>query len=593
MTQRAAAEGYATGPWSLDDLVPSGTGQELLHIFDDVATAAAAIDLKRSALVAEIDETTFVEILGLVERLAYVSQRLDGYAILRFFADTADQDALALRARAEKTLADAQNRALAFELWWKALDAANARRLLAVAGDNAYYLEKLRSFAPYTLSEAEEKVVNIKNVNGVDGLQTLYMMITNGFTYDFPVDGKIRTLTRSELMDYTRDSSAERREAAYRALLSAYEARSAELARIYKCIAGNWHDENVGLRGASSPISVRNLDNDIPDEVVDVLLETCRDNAGLYQRFFKLKAQWLCLPKLRRFDLFAPLDRVEAEVPFAEGVDLVLTAFRAFSPRMAALAQWVLDEGHLDSGLRPRKRGGGMSWDALPGMTPWVLISYGDRDDDVATLAHELGHAVHAMMAADHSVLTFSPSLPMAETASNFASMLLLDGLLGRADPSERRLLLAKFVGDSYTTILRQAFFVLFEQQAHRMVAEGATPDELSAAYMENLRSQFGDSVALDEAFRHEWLSLPHLFTTPFYDYAYAFGLLLVLSLYQRYRTEGATFVPKYLKILAYGGSRAPIAVLDEAGFDVRRREFWQGGFDILAGMVDELAALS
>jgi oligoendopeptidase F len=593
MTQRITDTTYAKGRWSLDDLVPAKSGPELERVFEEVEAAAAAVELRRAALVPEIGETTFAEVLGLVEKLAYASQRLDGYAILRFFADTQDQDALALRARAEKTLAAARNRALSFELWWKALDDANAKRLLGVAGDNAYYLEKLRLSSPYTLSEAEEKIVNVKNVNGVDGLVSLYTMITNGFTYSFHVDGKTKTLTRSELMGYTRDASPERREAAYRALLGAYETRSGELAQIYKCIAGNWDDENIDLRGASSPISVRNLDNDIPDEVVDVLLETCRDNAGLYQRFFRLKAQWLGLPKLRRFDLLAPLDRTEAKVPFAEGVALVLTAFRAFSPRMAALAQRVLAEGHLDSSLRPGKRGGGVSWDALPGITPWVLVNYSDRDDDVATLAHELGHAVHAMMAADHSVLTFSPSLPMAETASNFASMLLVEHMLDRADPKQRRTLLARYVEDSYSAILRPAFAVLFEREAHRMTAEGATSDELSAVYMENLRAQFGDSVAVDDAFQHEWLSISHFYTTPFYDYAYAFGLLLVLGLYQRYKAEGEAFVPNSLKILAYGGSKAPIAVLDEAGFDIRRHEFWQDGFDILAAMVDELESLT
>lgn len=593
MTQRMTDGRYTKGRWSLDDLIPAKSGPEIERAFAEVESAAAAVEVRRAALVPEIGETAFVEILGLAEKLAYAAQRLDGYAILRFFEDTGDEDALALRARAERMLAAARNRALSFELWWKALDDANARRLLGVAGDTAYYLEKLRHFAPYTLSEAEERIVNVKNVNGVDGLVSLYMRITNGFTYSFHVDGKTKTLTRSELMSYARDASAERREAAYRALLGAYEARSGELAQIYKCIAGNWHDENIGLRGASSPISVRNLDNDIPDEVVDLLLETCRDNAELYQRFFRLKAQWLGLPKLRRFDLFAPLEHVEAEVPFAEGADLVLTAFRSFSPRMAGLAQRVLDEGHLDSDLRPGKRAGGTSWDALPGMTPWILINYGDGAADVATLAHELGHAVHAMMAAGHSVLTFTPSLPMAETASNFAGMLLLERMLDRAGKKQRRTLLARHVEDSYVAILRQAFFVLFEQQAHRMVAEGATADDLSATYIENLRRQFGDSVEVDDAFRHEWLSVPHFYTTPFYDYAYAFGLLLVLGLYQRYKAEGEAFVPKHLKILAYGGSRAPIAILDEAGFDVRKREFWQGGFDILAGMVDELESLS
>ncbi|MFC2095950.1 M3 family oligoendopeptidase [Candidatus Bipolaricaulota bacterium] len=593
MTQRMTDGPYTKGRWSLDDLFPAKSGSEMERAFADVEAAAAAIELMRPALVPEIEETVFVEILGLIEKIAIMTQRLDGYAVLCFFEDTADQDALALRGRVEKLLASTQNRTLFFDVWWKSLDAADATRLLSVSGDNGYYLETLRNFAPYTLSEAEERVINLKNVNGTAGLVTLYTMITNGFTYDAEIDGEMKALSRSEVMGYALDSAPERREAAYRAFLSVFEAQSGELAQIYKVIASDWRAENIDLRNVPSPISVRNLDNDIPDEVVDVLLETCRENAGLYQRFFKLKAQWLGLPKLRRFDIFASLEGAEVEIPFTAGVDLVLNTFRAFSPKLAELAGKVVAEGHVDSSLRPGKRGGGMSWDALPGVTPWILINYGDSLNDVSTLAHELGHAVHAMMAADHSVFTFSPSLPMAETASNFANILLLEGMLDGADTKQRRTLLAKYVDDSYMAIPRQAFSVLFEREAHRMIADGATPDELSAAYLENLREQFGDSVDVDDLFRNEWASFSHYYTMPFYDYAYAFGLLLVLGLYQRYKEEGEAFVPNYLRILAYGGSKAPIAVLDEAGFDIRKREFWQGGFDILSGMVDELETLS
>ena len=593
MTQHATDGAYTKGRWSLGDLLPATSRPEIERAFAEIEAAAAAVEAKRPALVPGIEAATFAEILGLVERLAHISQRLDGYAVLRFFEDTGNQDAAALRERVDKALAAARNRALFFDLWWKVLDDTNARRLLAVSRDNAYYLETLRSFAPYTLSEAEEKIVNIKNVSGVDGFVALYMTITNGFTYNVRIDGKMKTLTRSEVMDYARDASPEQREAAYRALLGIFEARGGELSQIYRCIAADWHGENLDLRGISSPISVRNLENGVPDEVVDILLETCRDNAELYRRFFRLKAQWLGLPRLRRFDLLAPLEQAEGKVLLAEGVDLVLSSLRAFSPEMAGLAERVLADGHLDSSRRPGKRGGAMSWDALPGMTPWVLVNYGDRPSDVATLAHELGHAVHAMMAADHSVLTFSPSLPMAETASNFAAVLLLERMLGAVGPKRRQALLAKYLDDSYIAILRPAFFVLFEQDAHQMIVEGATTDELSAAYIENLRRQFGDSVEVDDAFRHEWLSVPHFYTAPFYDYAYAFGLLLVLSLYRRYKAEGTAFVPRYLKILAYGGSRSPTAILDEAGFDARRREFWQGGFDVLSGMVDELESLS
>lgn len=593
MTHHVTDRRYTEGRWSLDELFPAASGPEIEGAFAEVEALAAAIEGERSALVPGIEEATFVEILGLVERLACVSQRLDGFAVLRFFEDTGSQDAAALRERVEKALAAARNRTLSFDLWWKALDHANARRLLGVAGDNVHYLEALRSFAPYTLSEAEERIVNIKNVNGIDSLVSLYTSITSHFTYDMEIDGQMQALTRSEVANHARSASPERREAAYRALLGVFAARSGELSQMFRCIAADWHAENVDLRGVPSPISVRNLDNGVPDEVVDVLLETCKDNAELYRRFFRLKAQWLGLPTLRRFDLSAPLGPAEGEVSLADGADLVFSALRTFSPTIADLAERVLAKGHLDSSCRPGKRGGGMSWDALPGMTPWILLNYGDRPTDVATLAHELGHAVHAMMAAGHSVLTFSPSLPMAETASNFAEMLLLEQMANGAEPERRRALLAGYVDNSYTAILRPAFLVLFEQEAHRMVARGATADELSRAYIENLRRQFGDSVEVDDVFRHEWLSVPHFYTTPFYDYAYAFGLLLVLCLYERYKAEGKAFVPRYLKILAYGGSRAPVAILDEAGFDIRRREFWQGGFNILTSMVDELEALS
>ena len=585
---------YEKGQWSLVDLIAAPGGSEMEGAFSDLEAAAVALESKREDLTASISEEAFADIVRLVERLAYAGQRLYGYSVLLFSEQTGDQDALALRGRVDKTLAAARNRTLFFDLWWKSLDEETAQRLLAGAGDVTYYLESLRRFAPYTLSEPEEKVINVKNVNGVEGLVTLYEMITNAFTYDIEVDGETKTVTRSELMVYARDPSPERREAAYRALLGVYEARSGELAQIYKHVVGDWHDENVGLRGIESPIAVRNLANDIPDDAVDLLLDTCRENVELYQRFFRLKAEWLGVTKLRRFDIYAPLEEVMQAFPFEEGVDLVMRSFRAFSPAFAERAERVLDQGHLDASPRPGKDTGAFCYGVVPDVTPWVLVNYNDRADDVATLAHELGHAVHAMMASDHSILTFHSSLPLAETASNFAEMLLLETLLEeRRDPKLRRSLLAKYVDDSYAMVLRQIYFVLFERQAHAMIAEGATPDALSVAYMENLREQFGGALELDDAFRWEWITVPHIYGTPFYCYAYSFGLLTVLGLFQQYKEQGDAFVPNYLEILAYGGSKSPSEILSHAGFDVGSRAFWQAGFDLLAGMIDELESLS
>jgi len=463
---------------------------------------------------------------------------------------------------------------------------------MKVAGDRRYHLETLRRFAPHTLSEPEERVINLKNVNGSAALVTLYQTITGGFSYPIEIDGETRTLSRSELMDFARDASADLRKAAYASLLGVYECRRDELAQIYQHLVADWREEHIVLRGHASPISVRNLDSDVPDEVVASLLETCRENVAPFQRYFRLKAKRLGLERLRRFDLLAPLEHQADEIPFAVGVELVLRSFRGFSPRLADLAERVLAEGHLDSIPRAGKRGGALSWDALPGRTPWVLMSYSGDVSDVTTLAHELGHAVHALMAAEHSVLTFSPPLPLAETASSFAQLLLLEAMLEDAEPRRRQGLLAKYVDDSYAQILRPAFRVLFEQEAHRMIAEGATAEELSAAYMGSLHEQFGDSVEVDDLFADEWVSLPHFYTMPFYDYAYALGMLLVLALYRRYQQQGEAFVPAYLAILAYGGSKSPIAILDEAGFDIRSKTFWQGGFDLLSDMVDELESV-
>jgi len=222
-----------------------------------------------------------------------------------------------------------------------------------------------------------------------------------------------------------------------------------------------------------------------------------------------------------------------------------------------------------------------------------VLISYNGRARAVATLAHELGHAIHALMAGQHTTLTFHSSLPLAETASVFSEMILTDRLLAEeTDVSVRRDILATKIDDAYATVQRQAYFTLFEREAHDLVLKGATTDELAERYLANLREQFGDAVELSDEFRWEWLSIPHIYHTPFYCYAYAFGQLLVLSLYRRYKAEGEAFKPRYLKILAYGGSESPARILGEAGIDMNSAEFWQGGFDVIQEMIDELETI-
>jgi oligoendopeptidase F len=419
-------------------------------------------------------------------------------------------------------------------------------------------------------------------------------MITNHFTFSLEVDGEKKSLTRDQLVSYYYNSSPEIRRAAYQELYRVYAENSTVLAQIYSHRVRDWHAEGIELRGYSSPISARNLGNDLPDEVVDTLLSVCRKNAILFQRYFLLKARCLGLEKLRRYDIYAPLAKAEKKYDFSFARQLVLDTFQEFSPQVANLAKRVFDHQHLDSETRRGKRGGGFCYAALPELTPWVLVNYSGRPGDIATLAHELGHSVHAMLAKDHSILSFHAPQPLAETASIFAEMQLTDRLLREEqDPGVRRDLLVRVLDDAYATVIRQAYFTLFERDAHRMLVEGKSFDELADHYVSNLSEQFGKAVELTDEFRWEWITVPHIYDAPFYTYSYSFGQLLVLALYQQYRREGAAFIPRYLKILSYGGSETPLKILQEAGLDITCATFWQGGFDVLDNMITDLTSIA
>jgi oligoendopeptidase F len=585
---------YQQTRWTLNDLMPAGDSAAVDAAFARVQNLVDSFaEEVRPALSAEISSEEFLKIIQRLEDLNRQAYHLYGFASLSFAADTQDQDLQTLMGRVQQFFAEMQNRILFFELWWKQLDDAAAARLMEGTGDYHYWLEEMRHFKKHTLSEPEEKIINIKDVTGASAINRLYDSITNRYTFKLTIDGQEQEMTRGELMVYVRQSDPELREQAYKELYRVYGNDSPVLGQIYQALARDWFNENVQLRGYASPISVRNLVNDIPDEVIETLLDVCQRNSPVFQRYFRLKARKLGLERLRRYDLYAPIAKSEKQYPFQTAAAMVFDSFREFDAEYAHLAERVFAKNHLDSEVRKGKRSGAFCSTIDPKITPWVLLNYQGRADDVATMAHELGHAIHAMLASEHSLFTFHSSLPLAETASTFGEMMLVDRLLREeTDEAVRQDILFRQVDDAYATILRQSFFALFERKAHEMIQQNASVEDLANAYMENLRTQFGDAVDVSDEFRWEWISIPHIYGTPFYVYAYAFGQLLVLSLYQQYRREGDAFKPRYRKILATGGSEPPVKVLADAGIDVRSPAFWQGGFDVIDNMIKQLEAL-
>jgi oligoendopeptidase F len=587
------SEVYYQTRWNLGDLLEAPNGTPLENALADIEKRTTVFEAVRARVKPDIPEDEFVDLVREYEGLYAAMTKTVDYAFLWFTENTQNQAALSFKARMEQLMAEIVNRTLFFTLWWKSLDDAEAARLMQHAGGYRYWLESERRFKPHTLSEGEERVINIKDVNGLSGLLTVYDMITNKYTFTLQVNGETRKLTYGELSNYYRHPSPEVRAAAYHELFNVFSQDGAVLAQIYSNRVNDWKAEQVQLRHYSSPIAARNLGNDVPDAAIETLLEVCRQNAGIFQRYFRLKGKWLGLNPVRRSDVYAPIGHVDREVAYGEAVEMVFDSLGRFSPRMAQEARNVLAHNHIDSEVRPGKRSGAFCASILPQVTPYVQLSYNNKVRDVSTLAHELGHAIHSQLARDHTLFTFQSGLPMAETASVFSEMILNERLLSEEkDPAVRRDILARMVDDAYATVMRQAFFVLFEKVAYPAIGEGKTLDELNALYLENLHAQFGDALEVADDFKWEWLVIPHIYHTPFYTYAYSFGQLLTLSLYQRYRDEGQSFVPKYLKILSYGGSASPEHILSEAGIDIKSAQFWQGGFDVIQGFIDQLEAM-
>lgn len=587
---------YQLSGWDLSELLPEPSEATVAGRLAEIEQDIRDLEARRGELHPQMDPAKFLDTLRIYERMTERMNALTGYASLWFHSDTGSQEALTFRNRIRQAVTGFENRNMFFTLWWRSLSDEEAAALMPDRGqypDYHHYLEDIRRLKPYTLDEQAEQIINAKDSNGMIGIMTIYSMLTNRLEFNLKVDGQTQKLTRDALMANVYSPKPELRAGAYQEMYRVYEHEAKILGQIYVHRVRDWYDENVTFRGYSSPIAVRNVDNDIPDRAVDVLLDVARRNAPIFQRYFRLKASWLGMDRLRRYDVYAPLATSDREIPFGDAARTVLDTFDEFHPLFSRHAERLFNENHIDSEVRKGKRAGAFCSTILPRVTPWVLVNYTGRVRDVATLAHELGHAVHSMLAENHSTLVQHASLPLCETASVMGEMLVTDRLL-REEPDRlaRRELLATAIDDVYATVLRQTYFVLFELAAHQAIQEGRSVDDLSDLYFGLLQEQFGDSVDLAPEFRYEWLSIPHLYQTPFYCYAYSFGQLLVLSLYRRYQEQGEAFKPGYIRMLAYGGAARPEHVLSEAGIDMTDPAFWQGGFDVLSQRIKDLEGM-
>ncbi len=587
---------YQLGRWDLSELVKNPKSQAFQKQIQELEKQAKKFEKIKLNLVPKMSSKKFMNVIKEVEGISEKMSKIGGYASLSYSSDTQSDEATSLMTKMSKLGSEISNKILFFDLWWKTkVDEKNAKRLMKDAGELTEYLLHKRLFAKYALSEPEERIINTLDVTGISALVKLYDKITNAYEYKMKIGNKTKIMTREELTNYVRSTSPKIRETAYKTILTKYTKNKGVIGEIYQNIVLNWRDEGIEIRGYKTPISMRNIGNDVDDKTIESLLSVCRKNSFVFQKFFIQKAKMLKIKKLRRYDLYAPAaaNIKEKNYTYSKSVKLVFESLGKFSETLEKFARKVFNENHIDSSVRRGKRDGAFCSTISPKITPYVMVNFTGKSRDVFTLAHELGHAVHSQAAQGRSILVQDAPLPLAETASTFSELLLYDNLSDKISDDEKKIILSEKIDDLYATILRQSFFTIFEVEAHKQIGKGTTVDEISKTYLQNLKEQFGNSVSLSEDFGIEWSCIPHFYHTPFYCYAYSFGNLLALSLFQRYKKEGKDFVPSYINILAAGGAKKPEKLLSEYGFDIRSPKFWQEGFDYVDKQVKALSSLN
>jgi oligoendopeptidase F len=571
---------HKRGSWNLVAVKPKSLDIAMKLI----AAKTKLLESKRSKLNNNISQKNFMQFIYDLESLRKITSKFAVFAHLRFCENSTNQQALADMSKVETFLTKQGNKLVFFSLWFKQLPVKKAQQLIRNSGPYSYFLESMWQRRKYVLKEDQEKIINIKDTTGVSALNNIYNIFTSKFVYKF--QGK--DYSQEEIVTFVRSTSSKNRKEAYLALLKPYKENKEVIGEIYKNIINDWREENVGLRKYSSPINVRNSYNDIPDKAIDVMLKVCEKNQNIFHKFFEIKRKKLGLKKLRRFDIYAPLKEEKDSISYDKAVNIVLDTFNSFSPVFGQHASTIINNNHVHSNIQKGKRSGAFCCPASNDIPPYVMLTYTKKYRDVSTLAHELGHGIHFMLSQKQTEFTSDACLPLAETASIFSEMLLSEKVMKDNPDAAKNMLFTK-LDDLYASIIRQAGFVSFERKAHQMMKDGKTIDEMSSVYLTDLKKQLGPKVEVDPIYSNEWCYIPHIFHTPFYCYAYAFGNLLTLAIYAKYKKEGKKFVPKVIEMLSLGGSAEPVKIAKVVGVDITSEKFWQSGFDYIAKMIKEI----
>lgn len=585
--------------WDLSDLYAAPDCAEIAADFARVEAENAAFAAEYQGKVAGLSGDELARAISRYESTGETMGRIGSYAGLRYYAKTTDAAAAKFLADSQARLADASSHAVFFTLEMNRIpDAALAAKYDESAALRRYkpWIEEVRAFRPYQLSDELEKFLHDQSVAGDSAWSRLFDETLADLRYD--VGGE--SLTMEETLTLMSRADRAKRQAAGEALAKVFTQNLRLFALITNTLAKS--KEIVDRwRKTPSPQTIRHLSNSVEPEVVQALRDSVvAAYPRVSHRYYALKAKWLGLEKLEFWDRNAPLpDRPERVIGWDEARETVLGAYGAFSPQMRELAARFFDHPWIDAPIRPGKSSGAFAHSTVPSVHPYVLVNYLGQTRDVMTLAHELGHGVHQILAGAQGSLMASTPLTLAETASVFGEMLTFRALLdAETDPKTRKALLASKVEDMINTVVRQIAFYEFESRVHAARREGElTADQINAIWLAVQTESLGPAFNFAPGYESFWTYIGHFIHSPFYVYAYAFGDGLVNALYGVYEERKAQgradeFVKDYFDLLAAGGSKRHKELLAPFGLDAADPQFWSKGLDVISGMIDELEAM-
>jgi oligoendopeptidase F len=579
--------------WNLDPIVDGEGSAGVERLLDQALERSAKFAETYTGKLASLDGSGLREAMLELAAIMELVDRAGSYAMLRFTTDTADPTRGALLQKVQERGTTLETQLLFFDLEWAALDDDQAEALLSSGVDLdfcAHHLRSARRYRPHLLSEPEEKVMAEKSIASSASWSRLFGEQVSAIRVSLDGDETPLDMALSNLLSPDREV----REHTAQAVSAALEPGLRTRAFIYNTLI---FDKSVDDRLRHFPhwLASRNLANEASDESVLALIQAVHGRYDIPQRWYRLKARLLGIDKLRDFDRSATVATTEPLFSYVEARDMVVETYANFSAEAGAITQRFFDDSWIDAPVRENKRGGAFCA-TVSGVHPYVMLNYTARRRDVLTIAHELGHGLHSVLAAKQGVFHQSTPLTVAETASVFGETLVFERLLAESGSDEQRLeLLAGRIDDAVATVFRQIAMNRFEHLAHtRRRSEGElSVEDISKAWVESQTEMLGDAVEITEGYHSWWSYIPHFINTPGYVYAYSYGQLLALSVYGRYREVGEELVPRYLEMLGAGGSRTPEQLGEIVGIDLADPGFWDSGLKLVDQQLLEAEALA